>query len=147
MILAILLFLILVCVIYIIVGFNQPIQEMSLNLGGEKEDGIFIPDFNRNDIKLFIGESKENGISENIVKDFILSMYNILYFKNEPFMPSLTESRYDNWNLDDDIEDFINYIFDKYHIKNIRWNEIEILELNTMLDILNYLSKKIKVET
>jgi len=120
---------------------------MTLNLGGEKENGIFSPDFNRDDIKLFIKECKDSGISKNIAKDFILSMYNTLYFKNEPSMPSITESRYDNWKLDDDIEDFINYIFDKYHIKKIRWNQTDILELNTMLDILNYLSKKIKVET
>jgi hypothetical protein len=145
--LAILLFLILACIIYIIVGFNQPIQEMTLNLGGKKENGIFFPDFNRDDIKLFIKECEDSGISKNIVKDFILSMYNTLYFKNEPSMPSIAESRYDNWELDDDIEDFINYIFNKYHIKKIRWNQTDILELNTMLDILNYLSNKIKVET
>jgi len=120
---------------------------MILNLNGKKENAIFFPDFEREDIKLFIKQCEEVGISNNIAKDFILSMYNTMYFKSEPLMPNIEESRYENWKLDDDIEDFINYIFEKYNIEKVKWNQKEILEIDTFLDILNYLSKKIKVET
>jgi len=145
--LAILLFLMLICIIYIIFAFTKPRQEMILNLNGKKENEILFPDFEREDIKLFIKQCEEVGISKNIAKDFILSMYNTMYFKSEPLMPNLNESRYENWELDDDIEDFINYIFEKYNIEKVRWNQKEILEIDTFLDILNYLSKKIKMAT
>ena len=147
MTLAILLFLIFICIVYIVFAFTKPRQEMILNLNGKKENAIFFPDFEREDIKLFIKQCEEVGISNNIAKDFILSMYNTMYFKSEPLMPNIEESRYENWKLDDDIEDFINYIFEKYNIEKVKWNQKEILEIDTFLDMLNYLSKKIKVET
>ena len=143
MTLAILFFLMFICIVYVVFAFTNPRQEMTLNLNGRKENEIFFSDFGREDIKNFIKQCEEVGISNNIAKNFILAMYNTMYFKSEPLMPNLEESRYDNWELDDDIEDFINYIFQKYNIKKIKWNQKEILKIDSFLDILNYLSKKI----
>ncbi len=115
-----------------------------LNKGGFEINGKYYPDFERDDLKHYLKECDDNSIPEALAKELIVAIYNTLNWQNEPNAPLLTEDRYTNFDIDDEIDSVINYIFTKHKVDHIRWNDNEILKLDTFGDILSYLKISIK---
>ena len=140
----ILILIILLLVCYIVYRLmSDKIQHMELNKGGFIKGETKIPDFTRDDVKIFLAECNKYGIEEALAKEFFISVYNTLSWISEPNAPKFTDNRYDLWGLDDDIDDVINYIFEQHNISPIKWNDREILNLVYFKDILVYLQEKI----
>ena len=136
--------IIFVLFLYVIYRWmTHEIKPMLLDKGGFIEGETKKPDFTRKDLKEYLTECEENSIDSELAKEFFIAVYNTLMWEKEPIAPKLSDNRYKLWELDDDIEDVINYIFRMHNISTISWNYDEILNLVTFKDILLYLQQKI----
>ncbi len=136
--------IILICTAYIIYRFATDKHEMVLDKGGIRKDDLILPDFSRTDIQAFFKECHETNIPEKLAKEFIIALYNTLLFNSEPESPKLNDDRYDIWALDDDVDYPINYVLEKYGVNEIRWNQKDVLELQTIKDILVFITGKVQ---
>jgi len=123
---------------------TQKIEPMKMDKGGSRSTGESLPDFERTDIKAFIATCHEQGISKEVANDFIISVYNNMSWQTEPMMPKLDDSRYKLWGLDDEIDEVINFIFNKYNVQPIKWSDKEVIELHTFRELLMYIDNTIK---
>ena len=123
---------------------TQKLRPMALDKGGFFKGETICPDFSRKDLIAFLNECEENSIDNNLAKEFVIAVYNVMTWGCEPMAPRLNDSRYELWDLDEEVEDIINYIFKKHNINPVRWNNKVILNLVTFKDLLLYMDKKIK---
>jgi hypothetical protein len=122
---------------------TDKLEPIVLNKGGFIKNEIIYPDFERLDLSKFLGQCKENNIPHEIGKKFIIAVYNNIIWQTEPEAPKLSDDRYILWDLDEEIEEVLNSIFEEYNIEKIRWNNRDILDLVTFKDILLYIKEKI----
>jgi len=101
--------------ILILVGFivyrirRMPDIIMVLDKGGIFDvDGKYIPDMLRHDLKEFSIECAKNGIPPNFAEEFLLQLFNMSTYLNEPPAPKIEDELYKVWGIDDDIENLIN---------------------------------------
>ena len=138
-------FLLVIAVIYLLVRwFTARPTTTLLDRGGIEKEGILVPDFERGDLVEFFEECRKASISSDLAKDFVSAMYNTMHFNKEPPAPKLSDDRYEVWGLDDDISEPLNYVLTRYGFSRVRWNERETLALQTIGDMLVFLSSRIE---
>lgn len=137
--------LLLVAVSYLLIRWlTAKPTTMLLDRGGVMIDGVLVPDFERSDVVVFIEECRNASVSSDLAREFLVAMYNTMGFTKEPPAPKLSDDRYEVWGLDDDIEGPLNYVLAKHELNGVRWNQKEILALQTMGDLLAFLSERIE---
>jgi hypothetical protein len=135
---------------YIVFRLATDKIEMNMDKGGTLDaENRYQPDMQRNDIQDFLAQCDQEGFSKQLSEEFLqalFALFNFGGFKSEPPAPKLTDDRFGDWGIDDDIDGLINPIFQKHEIPLINWTDPEVLELVTIRDILNYIKMRISRE-
>jgi hypothetical protein len=114
-------------------------RKMVLNKGGIiKADGGYTPDIARSDLQEFFKECQLIEIPRDFSEEFLLQLFNMSKYLEEPPAPRLADDLIKVWGIDDNVEDLINPILTRRKLQKIRWDDTKILELRTMGDVLSY---------
>ncbi|MCE2573069.1 hypothetical protein [Motilimonas eburnea] len=136
--------LLVIAVSYLIyMLYSDVSMEMELDKGGYKDNGTIYPDFSRADLADFIKECEQVAISTDLAMCFVIAIYNTSIFQQEPEAPKLNDNRFSVWGYDDDVEDVMNYVLSEYKLPLVRWHDREVLDLESIEDILVFIEHKL----
>jgi hypothetical protein len=135
---------------YIVFRLATDKIEMNMDKGGTLDaENRYQPDMQRNDIQDFLAQCDQEGFSKHLSEEFLqalFALFNFGGFKSEPPAPKLTDDLCGDWGIDDDIDDLINPILKKHETSLIECFDLELQELVTIRDILNYVQIRISRE-